>query len=175
MSVNHRCGRHPRRFFFFFSFHLKPMGLNVAILPVITKDLPSSPRFTPYEFLSRCNFSTLTTRQPKVKVYLLTFAVEERTPIQLTRIELTTSALTSRCAGYLLEDHSADEGASLTVNKQHPPISAWGRDCEYSTNDHRNNAIFHCNFKYTTHPCRLVITTTVLQETFHRVIDLYIG
>ena len=35
------------------------MGLNVAILPVVTKDLPISPRFTPYEFLSRCKFSNL--------------------------------------------------------------------------------------------------------------------
>ena len=26
------------------------MGLNVAILPVVTRDLPNSPRFTPYDF-----------------------------------------------------------------------------------------------------------------------------
>ena len=44
-----------------------------TILPVVTKDLPIPPRFTPYNFLSRCKFSTLTTRQPMVEFYLLTF------------------------------------------------------------------------------------------------------
>ena len=49
------------------------MDLIITILPVVTKDLPISPRFTPYNFLSRCKFSTLTTRQPRVELYLLTF------------------------------------------------------------------------------------------------------
>ena len=40
---------------------------------MVTKDLPISPRFTPYEFVSRCKFSTFTTRQPMVGYYLLTF------------------------------------------------------------------------------------------------------
>ena len=35
------------------------MGLNFATLPVVTKDIPFSRRFKPYEFLSRCKFSTL--------------------------------------------------------------------------------------------------------------------
>ena len=30
------------------------MDLIITILPVVTKDLPISPRFTPYDFLSRC-------------------------------------------------------------------------------------------------------------------------
>ena len=38
----------------------------ITILPVVTKDLPISPRFTPFDFLSRCKFGTLTTRQPMV-------------------------------------------------------------------------------------------------------------
>ena len=61
------------------------MGLNVAILPVVTKDLPISPRFTPYEFSSRCKFSTLTSRQAMVELYLLTFFKEksERTHVLL--------------------------------------------------------------------------------------------
>ena len=46
------------------------MDLIITILPVVTKDLPISPRFTPYKFLSRCTFSTLTTRQPMVKCYI---------------------------------------------------------------------------------------------------------
>ena len=49
------------------------MDLIITILPVVTKDLPISPRFTTYNFLSRCKFSTLTTRQPMVGFYLLTF------------------------------------------------------------------------------------------------------
>ena len=48
------------------------MDLIITILPVVTDDLPISPRFTPYDFLSRCKFSTLTTRQPMVEFYLLT-------------------------------------------------------------------------------------------------------
>ena len=42
------------------------MDLIITTLPVVTKDLPISPRFTPYNFLSRCKFSTLTSRQPMV-------------------------------------------------------------------------------------------------------------
>ena len=71
--------------------------LLITILPVVTKDLPISPRFTPYDLLSRCKFSILTTRQPTVEFYLLTFP---RFPLRkkehksyLVRIELTTSAL----------------------------------------------------------------------------------
>ena len=44
------------------------MDLIITILPVVTKDLPISPRLTPYDFLSRCKFSTLTTRQPMVEL-----------------------------------------------------------------------------------------------------------
>ena len=47
---------------------------NVAILPVDTKDLPISPRFSPYIFSSRCNFSTSTTRRPMAEFYLLAFS-----------------------------------------------------------------------------------------------------
>ena len=49
------------------------MYLIITILPEITKELPISPRFTPYDFLSRCKFRSLTTRQPMVEFYLLTF------------------------------------------------------------------------------------------------------
>ena len=69
----------------------------ITILPVVTKDLLIPPRFTPYDFLSRCKFSILTTRQPMVEFYLLRFP---RFPLRkkehksyLVRIELTTSAL----------------------------------------------------------------------------------
>ena len=79
------------------------MDLITTILPVVTKDLPISPRFTPYDFLSRCKFSTLTTR---VEFYLLTFP-----RFQLRKKEhksyfgknRTHDFRTSRCAGYLLD------------------------------------------------------------------------
>ena len=89
------------------------MDLIITILPVVTKDLPISPRFTPYNFLSRCKFSTLTTRQPMVEIYLLTFPrfplrkKEHRSYFGKNR---THDFRTSRCAGYLL-DHSGDEAA----------------------------------------------------------------
>ena len=34
------------------------MDLIITGLPVVTKDLPISPRFTPYDFLSRFKFSS---------------------------------------------------------------------------------------------------------------------
>ena len=88
------------------------MDLIITILPVVTNDLPISPRFTPYNFLSRCKFSTLTTRQPMVEFYLLahvpTLSVtKERTQTYFGK-NRTHDFRTSRCAGYLL-DHSGDE------------------------------------------------------------------
>ena len=86
------------------------MDFIITILPVVTKDLPISPRFTPYDFLSRCKFGTLTTRQPKIELYFLTFP---RFPLRKkghksyfgkNRIHDFRS---SRCADYLL-DHSRD-------------------------------------------------------------------
>ena len=84
---------------------------GASILPVVTKGLPISPRFTPYDFLSRCKFSSLTTRQSMVEFYLLTFPRfplrkgEHRSYLGKNR---THDFHASRCAGYLL-DHSGDE------------------------------------------------------------------
>ena len=95
------------------------MDLIITILPVVTKDLPISPRFTPYNFLSRCKFSTLTTRQPMVEFYLLTFP---RFPLRKKEHKFyfdknrTHDFRTSRCAGYLL-DHSGDEASTSSINK----------------------------------------------------------
>ena len=87
-------------FFSFFFFHLTYSRWTSSLpscLPVVTKDLPISPRFTPYNFLSRCKFSTLTTRQPMVEFYLLAFPrfryERKNTNPTLVRIELTTSVL----------------------------------------------------------------------------------
>ena len=98
------------------------MDLIITILPVVTKDLPISPRFTPYNFLSRCKFSTLTTRQPMVEFYLLTFP---RFPLHKKEHKSyfgknrTHDFRTSRCAGYLL-DHSARCEASSSASAAGP-------------------------------------------------------
>ena len=87
------------------------MDLLITILPVVTKDLSISPRLTPYDFLSRCKFGTLTTRQPMVQFDELMFP---RFPLQKKEHKSyfgknrTHDFRTSRCAGYLL-DHSGDE------------------------------------------------------------------
>ena len=90
------------------------MDLIITILPVVTKDLTISPRFTPYDSLSRCKFSTLTTRQPLVEFYLLTFP---HFPLRKKHKSYfgknrTHDFRTSRCAVYLL-DHSGDEWQNL--------------------------------------------------------------
>ena len=75
------------------------MDLIITILPVVTKDLPISPPVHALHFfLSRCKFSTLTTRQPMVEFYFTRvptlFRYERKnTNPTLVRIELTTSAL----------------------------------------------------------------------------------
>ena len=87
------------------------MDLIITIPPVITKDLPISPRFTPYNFLSRCKFSTLTTRQPMVEFYLLTFPrflLRKKDHKSYFGKNRTHDFRTSRCAAYLL-DHSGDD------------------------------------------------------------------
>ena len=80
----------------------KLKATHLTILPVVTKDLPIPPPFTPYIFLSRCKFSTLTTRQLMVELYLLTFP---RFPLRKKEHKSyfgknrTRDFRTSRCAG----------------------------------------------------------------------------
>ena len=95
------------------------MDVIITILPVVvTKDLPISPRFTPYDFLSRCKFSNLKTRQPMVEFYLLTFP---RFPLRKKEHKSyfgknrTHDFRTSRCAGYLL-GHLGD-GLAMATRK----------------------------------------------------------
>ena len=85
---------------------------------MVTKDLPISPRFTTYVFLSRCKFSNHTSRQPMVEFYLLAFP---RFPLRKKEHKSyfgknrTHNFCTSRCAGYLL-DHSGDEQTVFFVS-----------------------------------------------------------
>ena len=87
------------------------MDLIITILPVVTKDLPiPGSRLT--IILSRCKFSTLTTRQPMVEFYLLTlprFPLRKKEHKSYFGKNRTHDFRTSRCADYLL-DHSGDEG-----------------------------------------------------------------
>ena len=77
----------------------------------VTKDLPTSSRFTPNDFLLRCKFSTLTTRHPMVEfTYSRSLAFRYgRKNTNFGNKNRTHDFRTSRCTGYLL-DHSSDEG-----------------------------------------------------------------
>ena len=84
----------------------------VAFLPVITKDLPIFPWFTPYEFLSRCKFSTLTTRQPMIEFYLPTYQrFPLRTPEKAILLDKkrTHDFRTSKVCRLATIDESGDE------------------------------------------------------------------
>ena len=76
------------------------MELIITILPVVTKDLPISPRFTPYNFSSRCKFSTLTTRQPMVEFNLLTFPRSSSLPSCLWSLRIFPSLPDSRLTNF---------------------------------------------------------------------------
>ena len=73
--------------------------LIITILPVVTKDLPISPRFTPYNFLSRCKFSTLVLQLVNQwlnftysRSHAFRYERKNTNPTSV-RIELTTSVL----------------------------------------------------------------------------------
>ena len=84
------------------------MDLIITILPVVTEDLPISPRFTPYNFFIAMQVQHSYNRQPMVEFYLLTFP---RFPLRKKQHKSyfaknrTHDFRTSRCAAYLL-DHS---------------------------------------------------------------------
>ena len=84
----------------------------ITILPVVTKDLPISPRFTPYHFFIAMQVrSTLTTCQPMVEFYLLTFPrfrLRKKEHKFYFGKNRTHDFRTSRCAAYLLY-HSGDD------------------------------------------------------------------
>ena len=92
-------------FFFFFNLTYSRWTSSLPSCLWSQRIFPSLPGSRLTIFLSRSKFSTLTTRQPMVEFYLLTFPrfpLRKNTNSTLVRIELTT------CAAYLL-DHSGDE------------------------------------------------------------------
>ena len=70
--------------------------------PVCTKDLPISPRFTPCDFLSRWNFSILTTRLPIDEIYFLTFS---RFPLRKKEYKSCYTVFMTRSNLYWLSVH----------------------------------------------------------------------
>ena len=84
---------------------------------------PSLPGSRLTIFLSRCKFSTLTTRQPMVEFYLLTFPrfpLRKKEPKSYFGKNRTHDFRTSRCAAYLL-DHSSDELQMLYIVRWRSP------------------------------------------------------
>ena len=100
-------------FFFFFFFHLTYSRWTSSLPSCLWSQriFPSLPGSRLTNFLSRCKFSTLTTRQPMVEFYVLTFP---RFPLRkkehksyFGKNRTHDFRTTSRCAAYLL-DHSGD-------------------------------------------------------------------
>ena len=97
------------------------MDLIITILSVVTKDLPISPRFTPYDFYRDASSALLLLVNQWLDFYLLTFP---RFPLRKKEHKSyfgknrTRDFRTSRCAGYLLDDHSGDEGLRHRISNQ---------------------------------------------------------
>ena len=109
-------------FFFYLTYSRWTSSLPSCLWSL--RIFPSLPGSRLPLFLSRCKFSTLTTRQPMVEFYLLTFP---RFPLRKKKHKSyfgknrTHDLRTSRCAGYLLLiDHSGDEGSPRP--SEHPRV-----------------------------------------------------
>ena len=103
-------------FFFFFFFFNLTYSRWTSSLPSCLWSLrifPSLPGSRLTIFLSRCKFSTLTTHQPMVEFYLLSFP---RFPLRKKEHNShfgknrTHDFRTSRCAGYLLDHYCKRTG-----------------------------------------------------------------
>ena len=109
--------------FFFFFFHLTYSRWTSSLPSCLwsKRIFPSLPGSCLTIFLSRCKFSSLTTRQPMVEFYLLTFP---RFPLRKKEHKSyfgknrTHDFRTSRCAAYLL-DHSGDERQAANTKPLH--------------------------------------------------------
>ena len=116
-------------FSFFLFFHLTYSRWTSSLPSCLWSQriFPSLPGSRLIIFLSRRKFSTLTTRQPMVEFYLLTYS---RFPLRKKEHKSyfgknrTHDFRTSRCAAYLL-DHSGDVRVFLTAlptwHRPHPP------------------------------------------------------
>ena len=99
-------------FFFFFNLTYSRWASSLPSCLWSLRIFPSLPGSRLTIFLSRCKFSTLTTRQPMVGFYLLTFPrfpLRKKEHKSYSGKNRTHDFRTSRCAGHLLLDHSGDE------------------------------------------------------------------
>ena len=92
-------------FFFFFFFHLTYSRWTSSLPSCLWSQriFPSLPGSRLTIFLSRCKFSTLTTRQPMVEFYLLTFPhflLRKKEHKSYFGKNRTHNFRTSRCAAY---------------------------------------------------------------------------
>ena len=111
-SVHYNC-YFGHFFSFFFFFHLTYSRWTSSLPSCLWSQriFPSLPGSRLTIFLSRYKFSTLTTRQPMVEFYLLTFPrfpLLEKEHKSYFGKNRTHDFRNSRCAAYLL-DHSGDE------------------------------------------------------------------
>ena len=119
-----QCGLSPPLclvYLFFSFFHLTYSRWTSSLPSCLWSQriFPSLPGSRLTIFLSRCKFSTLTTRQPMVEFYLLTFP---RFPLRkkehksyFGKNRTHDFRTTSRYAAYLL-DHSGDERTCMPMN-----------------------------------------------------------
>ena len=119
-------------FLFLFCFHLTYSRWTSSLLPSCLwsqRIFPSLPGSRLTIFLSRCKFSTLTTRQPMVEFYLLTFPrfpsrkKEHKSYFGKNR---THDFRTSRCVAYLL-DHSGGERQLIPGNTRGCQSGTWSQ------------------------------------------------
>ena len=101
-------------FFLFFNLTYSRWTSSLPSCLWSQRIFPSLPGSRLTIFLSRCKFSTLTTRQPMVEFYLLTFPrflLRKKEHKSCFGKNRTHDFGTSRCASYLL-DHSGGEAVN---------------------------------------------------------------
>ena len=141
MGHQYNVGEKPTVIYFFllFFFHLTYSRWTSSLPSCLWSQriFPSLPGSRLTFFLSRCKFSTLTTRQPMVGFYLLTFPCfplrkkEHKSYFGKNRTHVFR---TSRCAAYLL-DHSGDERLRYIIlytcinHHAQPPIITQHNHC----------------------------------------------
>ena len=145
-------------FFFFFSFiSLTWYSRWTSSLPSCLwsqRIFPSLPGSRLTIFLSRCEFSTLTTRQPMVEFYLLTFP---RFPLRKKEHKSdlgknqTHDFRTRRCAAYLL-GHSGDERYSTVrleyANKKLVPRIQQAKQFDFDWDDTASACVLRRPFEH---------------------------
>ena len=104
---------------FIYPSYFKSMGLNIDIVPVDTKDLPSSPRFTPYDFYRDASSALLQLVNQWLnftysRSHAFHYGIKNTCSGDKNR---THDFRTSRYAGYLL-DHSGDESHIRTKSSR---------------------------------------------------------